>query len=274
MFPWTDGFRWTLNHIIFLSLFFAVVTTIVATVISAARRTAQDLHEHCGADICWKSDFAELPDSERRCRHELAGRVISRMCDNAFDCRHCSKYSQFAVLPATHTLGDAGIPYSEDRFYHRGHTWVEPQDDGTLKIGLDELADHMIGNPDFIDMPEVGAELELNGTAWRMKKNGKEILVRAPIEGKVVAIGSPTDGWYIKVSPKLDPHDPLTFRHLLRGPEVHGWLNRELERLQLQLHSPNTPPSLADGGTLIHGLMDTVPEADWDTVLAGTFLEG
>jgi hypothetical protein len=274
MFPWTDGFRWTVNHIVFLSLFFAVVLTIATTVLSAARRAAHDLKKHSAAEICWKSDFAELPVSERRCRHELAGRIVSRTCDNAFDCRHCSKYSELAVLPAARTAHDLAVNYSKDRFYHRGHTWVEPQEDGTLAIGLDELAEHLIGNPDSIAMPELGSEIELNGSAWRMKKNGKEIQVRAPIEGKVVAIGSPKDGWYIKIRPRLDPHDPATLRHLLRGSEVDGWLSRELERLQLQLRTPNTAPSLADGGVLIDGVMDAMAEADWDTVLEGTFLEG
>lgn len=274
MFPWTDGFSWSVNHVVFLSLFFAVVLTIVTTVLSAVRRAARDLRKHSPVEICWKSDFAELPESERRCRHELAGRLASRTCDNAFDCRHCAKYSQFAVLPAAETVGDLGIHYSTGRFYHRGHTWVEPQEDGTLSIGLDDLAEHLIGNPDSIQMPEVGSEMELNGTAWHMKKNGKDIQVRAPIEGKVIAIGSPQEGWYLKIRPRLDPHDPTALLHLLRGAEVQGWLNRELERLQLQLRTPNTAPSLADGGVLIHGLMDVMPKADWDTVLADTFLEG
>ena len=41
----------------------------------------------------------------------------------------------------------------------------------------------------------------------------------------------------------------------------------------MQLRAPNTPPTLADGGVLLRGLMDAVPEADWETVLADTFLE-
>ena len=155
-----------------------------------------------------------------------------------------SKYSQFAVLPARGLVHDLGLNYSEDRFYHRGHTWVKPAEDGTFTIGLDELADHLIGNPDSIKMPEVGSELEINQTAWRMKKNGNEIQVRAPLEGTVVGVGGPKEGWYLKIRPRLDPHDPVTLRHLLRGPEVHGWLSRELERLQLQLRAPNTPPTL------------------------------
>ena len=273
MFPGIDGFHWTATHVVFLSLFFAIVVTILTTVVSAVWRTTRDFRTSRAIELCWKSDFAELPESDRRCRHELAGRVISRTCDNAFDCRHCARYSQFAVLPATGLATDLGLNYPDDRLYYRGHTWVKPVEDGPFTIGLDELADHLIGNPDSIKMPVVGTELEINQTAWRMSKNGNEIQVRAPIEGTVVSVGGPKEGWFLKIRPRLDPRDPTTLRHLLRGPEVHGWLSRELERLQLQLRAPNTPAALADGGVLMPGLMDAVPGADWNTVLADTFLE-
>jgi glycine cleavage system H protein len=273
MFPGIDGFHWTFGHVIFLSLFFAVALTILATVVSAAWRTARDFRTHQAVEFCWKSDFAELPVSDRRCRHELAGRVISRTCDNAFDCRSCAKYSQFAVLPATGQTSPLGLDYAAHRYYHRGHTWVQPEEDGTVTVGLDELAQHLIGSPDSVQLPKIGQELEVNQTAWRMKKNGKAISVRSPIEGEVTAVGGATEGWFLKIRPRLGAKNLLTFRHLLQGPEVHGWLSRELERLQLQLRAPNTPPALADGGVLVPDLMNAVPEADWDSVLADTFLE-
>jgi glycine cleavage system H lipoate-binding protein len=273
MFPGIDGFHWTAGHIIFLSLFFAVVVTILATVLSAARRTAHDFSTKRAIEFCWKSDFAELSKAERRCRHELAGRVISRTCDNSFDCRHCDRYSQFAVLPASGVGRPLGLDYPQDRFYHRGHTWVKPEEGGLVTVGLDALAEHLIGQADSVKMPRIGSDLEINETAWKMKKNGTEIRVRAPIEGKVVGIGGSKDDWYLKISPRLNTSDPATLRHLLRGPEVHGWLSRELERLQIELRSPDTGPALADGGVLLPGLMDAMPGADWDTVLAETFLD-
>lgn len=272
MFPGIDGFHWTFGHVLFLSLFFAVVMTILATVTSAVWRTTRDFRSHRAIEFCWKSDFVELPVSDRRCRHELAGRVMSRTCDNAFDCRHCSQYSQFAVLPAAGILRAQGLEYPQDRYYHRGHTWVKPSADGTVTVGLDELARHLIGHPDYVRMPKQGDEVELNQTALRIRKNGKEINVRAPIEGTVIGVGGVNQGWYLKVRPRLDLHDPATLRHLLRGPEVQGWMTRELERLQLQLRAPNTPPALADGGALLPDLMDAMPDADWDAVLADTFL--
>jgi len=274
MFPGIDGFHWSAGHVIFLSLFFAVVMTIAGTVVAAAWRAVLQVRTHQAVNLCWRTNFAELPESDRRCRHELAGRVISRTCDNAFDCRQCGKYSQFAVLPAAVHVSSLGLNYPEDRFYHRGHTWVKQVSDGTCLIGLDEFAEHVVGKPDWIKGPAVGSELEVNQTAWRMRKNGQEIQVRAPLEGTVVSVGGPEDRWYLKVRPRMNPADPSALRHLLRGPEVYGWLSRELERLQLQLRMPNTPPALADGGVLLPGLMDAIAGADWDAVLADTFLEG
>ncbi len=274
MFPGIDGFHWTFGHVVFLALFFAVTLTILVTVASAAWRTSRDFRSHRAIDLWWRSQFAELPATDRRCRHELAGRVLSRTCDNAFDCRHCEKYPQFAVLPATGNVGSAGLDYADDRYYHRGHTWVKPAEDGTVTVGLDELAAHLVGTPDSVSLTDVGRELEVNETAWSMKKNGREIEVRAPIEGTIIDVGGAKQGWYLKIRPRLDVREPATLRHLLRGPEVHGWLSRELERLQLQLRVPNTVPALADGGVLMPDLMNAVPKADWDTVLADTFLQG
>jgi Glycine cleavage H-protein len=270
MFPGIDGFHWTVGHVVFLSLFFAVALTILATVGSAAWRTAKDFRDRKVTDLCWKADFAELPEADRRCRHELAGRVISRTCDNQFDCRHCVNYSHFAVLPATGYARDLGLDYPEDRLYHRGHTWVKIRQDGTVEIGLDALADHLIGTPDSIQLPSVGEEVDLNQIAWRIKKNGREILVRAPLEGIVTGV---SDHSILRLRPRLDVQNPINLRHLLRGAEVHGWISHELERLQLQLRPAGTPPSLADGGVLVRGLMDALPGSDWNTVLADTFLE-
>jgi glycine cleavage system H lipoate-binding protein len=269
MFPWVDGFHWSVGHVVFLSLFFGVVLTILTTLIAAIWRTASDFRTHRATETCWRANFAELPDAERRCRHELAGRVPKRICQNAFDCCHCPKYAEFVALPIKTPSRTVGISYSDKLLYHRGHTWVRQENDGTLTVGLDDLAAHLIGHPDSVEFPQMCSEIESNGIAWRMTKNGYEIRVRAPIDGTVVGTGNSEAGWYLRVL----PHGQANLRHLLRGTEVRGWLSGELDRLQLQLSGPNATPCLADGGTLMPELMDAMPEADWDTVLAATFLE-
>ena len=104
MFPWVDGFHWTATHIIFLSLFFSALLVILSTVVSAIWHVSSDFRTHRAAEMCWHGNFEELPEAERRCRHQLAGRVAHRTCDNAFDCRSCVNYPQFAALPANAPL--------------------------------------------------------------------------------------------------------------------------------------------------------------------------
>jgi hypothetical protein len=270
MFPGVDGFHWSFGHLVFLSLFFAVVLAIATTVTQAVLRVSLDFRSGRAAAVCWRDNFDELPEAERRCRHELAGRVEQRTCPNAFDCRHCAENPRFAALPARAPVQTYGLSYPQDRLYHRGHTWVHPEEDGTLTVGVDDLAGHVIGRPDSVELPARGSEMVANSGAWRMRKNGVTIQARAPIEGTVIDTGGPDRGWYLK----LRPHGAPDFRHLLTGPEVSGWLSQELERLQLQLTGPEMAPSLADGGILTDGLMDALPDVDWDATLAGTFLEG
>ena len=62
MFPGIDGFHWTFGHVIFSSLFFAVVLTIFTTVASAAWCERRAIFaDHRAIDFCWQADFAELP---------------------------------------------------------------------------------------------------------------------------------------------------------------------------------------------------------------------
>ncbi|HKN23747.1 MAG TPA: hypothetical protein VJX72_02790 [Candidatus Acidoferrum sp.] len=269
MFPWTDGYHWSATHIIFLSLFFMVVLVIFSTFVSAVWRAASDLRTHRAAKLCWQKNFADLPEAARHCRHQLAGRVASRTCDNAFDCRQCANYTQFGSLPSNVPTKNVGVSYSDKLLYHRGHTWVRPERDGTFSIGLDEFANHVIGRPDSVEFPRSLDDVESDGIAWRMTKNGYEIRVRAPLGGTVISTGGPDEGWYLKIL----PHGQPNLRHLLHGQEVPGWLAAEIDRLHLQLSMPGAEHTLADGGMLMPNLMDAEPEADWDTILAATFLD-
>lgn len=73
MFPGIDGFHWTVAHVVFLSLFFAVVVTILTTVVAATWQAARDVRSHRAIELCWKSDFAELPESNRAAAMNLQG---------------------------------------------------------------------------------------------------------------------------------------------------------------------------------------------------------
>ncbi len=264
-------------RIVFLSAFYAVAATIAATLLCALLRARQALRRREAEAIRWHTDFADLPTVDRACRHALTGEMAGRVCPNAFDCRICAPHAKLcgAGVPACPDVAGVestddeifGMPFPRDRFYHRGHTWVKQEPDGTVRIGLDELGRRLMARPDGVELPPPGTHLQANGAAFHLRKNGAAVRILSPVDGDVVATGGPGQGWYLRIRP-----DNSNFTHLLRGTELRPWIMRELERLQLALTAEGTAPALADGGVPVDDLPASFPAADWDAVSGEMFL--
>lgn len=280
MFPFVYGFTWDTGNIIFLGLFFSVVVVIGTTVGIALRRSLNDFKLHKQEAIRWESDFHDLPVAARKCRHEFTGEFKQRTCDNRFDCRDCVTHAGLvAHHPAESVMISGGEEGSQklfgfemplDRLYHRGHTWVHQEEDGTVTVGIDDLGSRLVGTPDAVELPKLGTRLLAYGTGWHMKKNGTDIRVVAPVDGEVIETGGPDKGWYLRLKTVAESVDT---RHLLRGKEIKPWLMREMERLQFALAVEGVGSSLADGGEPVKDFAKSYPSADWDSVLGEMFLE-
>ena len=117
-----------------------------------------------------------------------------------------------------------------------------------------------------MDLPQPGAVVHVNGTAFHVRKRDADVRVLSPVDGEVVETGGPERGWYLKVKPL---NGEIDMRHLLRGAEIRPWLMREMERLQLALSAEGAAPTLADGGVPVADIAASYPEADWDAGLRG-----
>lgn len=274
MFPWNYGFHWSPGTVIFLGAFYATVMAVAATIATAAIRARRAIAAARTDDIRWHSDFHDLPARDRVCRHVLTGEFAHRECPNAFDCRKCETHSKLLPLRPPRARSEAeaeilGMPFPPDRYYHRGHTWVKPEADGTVRVGIDELGRRLLGTPDGVESPHPGARLQLNGTAWRMRKRDAEVRVLSPVDGDVVEAGGVPGDWWLRVRPAGSQAD---LRHLLDSTEVKPWLLGEMERLQLAL-SAEGAPMLADGGIPVDDISANYPEGDWEAVCGEMFLQ-
>jgi hypothetical protein len=272
MLPWNYGFHWTTGTVIFMGAFYTVLTIVAATVLTALWRSYRALGARKVEAIRWHSDFHELPMRDRACRHAITGEFQGRVCPNDFDCRTCEMHARFMAkhppTPVSEPEEDVyGLSFPLDRVYHRGHTWVKSEPDGTVTVGLDDLGQRMLGAPEAIELPKPGERVTVNGTAWRATKRGATVRVLSPVEGEVVETGAPGGEWYLKIRP-----DKLDLRHLLSGREVKPWVMRELERLQMALAPAGATPTLADGGAPVADLSAAYPQADWDAVCGEIFL--
>ncbi len=280
MFPWVHEFRWEIGHIIFTGGFTVASIIIAMTLVLAVKKLIMSYRQRKVDYILWHSAFEDFPAQTRMCRHEMSGALKQRTCGNFFDCGNCEVNKKLmergvtdAIFAGAGNDGNVeilGLHMPLDRMYHRGHTWVKEEIDGTYTIGLDDFGKRLIGKPDEVVLPNIGEELRTNGTAWQVKTKGADTRILSPIDGEIVETGGPDQGWFLRVKPK---HEKPDTAHLLRGREVKGWLMREIERLQFSLASDGVGAALADGGVLIDDLPRAHPDADWDGVFGEMFLE-
>jgi glycine cleavage system H lipoate-binding protein len=279
MFPWNYGFVLDRGHIIFLGLFYLVVLTVLSTLVTAVWRTYLAYREKRAAAIAWQQNFEDLPPAERACRHDITGELPGRVCERGFDCRDCEMHHK--LIEAMARCGAApgllkgvvddslGVPIPLDRYYHRGHTWLKPESDGTCTMGLDELARRVAANPESIELPPAGTQLSAQGTAWTMRVHGAEVRVLAPIDGEVVAAENGKKGWFLRIKPA----ENASFCHLGRGRGVVRWMTREMERVQLMVSESAAIPALADGGVPVDDFAAACPQADWRNITSALLLE-
>ncbi|HEX9007253.1 MAG TPA: glycine cleavage system protein H [Bacteroidota bacterium] len=259
MFPGVYGFTWDAAHLIFLGVFFTVALVIASTVTVALLRARRQMRLRAQERIRWQEDFHDLSAGLRACRHALTGELPRRVCPNAFDCRACEVHLRYPEREV-----------AADRYYHRGHTWVQPEEDGTFLVGLDDIGRKVFGRADAVILPKPGAVVQANGTGWSLERNGASVRVLSPVDGEVVETGGADQGWFLRLRP---PGGRQSLAHLLRGAEVDAWFTRELERLEMRLGTPEAGISLADGGELLEDLPGRYPAADWDSLWGEVFLE-
>ena len=94
------------------------------------------------------------------------------------------------------------------------HEWARLEDDGTVTVGISDHAQDLLGDIVFIELPEVGKEVEAEGDAAIVESVKAASDVYTPISGEIIEVnsaleeqpetvnGSPYyEGWFFKVKP-------------------------------------------------------------------------
>ncbi len=273
MFPWVYEFQWSVFHVTFLIFFLAVFTAIIGTVLIAMHRTYRTAAENTTEPILWHSTFDDLPPVAKKCRHELSGTLRSRSCDNEFRCSDCRVHAAIRARkrPAAPLQFEAfGFTMPPYRKYHRGHTWVQEEKDGTMTVGIDDFGRRIVGKHFSVELPPVGTHLSVNGNGLLVRRVNSTLRLLSPISGEVVEHGREENDWYLRIRP--EGGNGAT-DHLLSGDEVPAWINKELERLQASCRIGGVGVALADGGELTNDFHRYYPDADWDGILGSMFLD-
>ncbi len=122
-----------------------------------------------------------------------------------------------------------------DLLFTAEHEWLRKEEDGSFTIGITDHAQAALGDLVYVELPEVGQELE-SGSEMAVVESVKAASdVYAPVSGKVIEVNETLaddpetinsdpygDGWIVRVEPGDDAVDTM-------GPDEYQKFLDELE---------------------------------------------
>lgn len=166
-------------------------------------------------------------------------------------------------------------------FLHRGHTWALPVGDRMVKIGMDDFAHRLIGEPTAFRFPEPGQKLELGEKGWQVRVNGDTVDLLSPVTGDVVEVNEQAlqapgatsedpygEGWLMTVRV---PSDRAVIRNLLPSRLANTWMDEENAELGMMVGA-EVGPVLQDGGIPVRGFARELAGEAWPEIAAKFFL--
>lgn len=118
-----------------------------------------------------------------------------------------------------------------DLVYTEEHEWLRKEDDGTVTIGITDHAQEALGDLVYVELPEVGQELESGDDMAVVESVKAASDVYAPVSGSIIAVNESLgddpeiinsdpygEGWIVRMQPTpgdegdtMDPDDYQAF---------------------------------------------------------------
>jgi glycine cleavage system H lipoate-binding protein len=228
----------------------------------------------------------KLKGEFQECWWMQAGVVPYKLCDRDYDCDHCpfdevlqGKTAKLnfvtewtdGITSNQQTCQPTNQPCKLVRslFYHPAHVWARIEEGGSVRTGIDDFGQVILGRAYSVDLPAPGSKVRQGDGCWRFTHQGGVTLLAAPVSGTVKKVNpalaqSPTllnrdpygEGWAILIEP-----DDLKrcLKRLLYGHKVTDWQDQQIELLTHtanQFYGFESAPvgaTMTDGGWLSEG---------------------
>src|SRR5438128_6411458 len=160
-------------------------------------------------------------------------------------------------------------------FYHQGHVWARIEDEGRVRVGLDDFGQRLVGRIYSVALPAPGTEAQAGTSCWRISHQAGDTPLLAPVPGMIEQVNAKLAEW-----PSLINRDPYgegwafviqptqleqSLKPLYYGERAARWLTESVTRLQdeatrrLARSSPDIGATMTDGGLAVadlHLLLD------------------
>jgi CheY-like chemotaxis protein len=76
-------------------------------------------------------------------------------------------------------------------FISEGHCWANINEEGAVKVGIDDFAKKIIGKIDSIEFPNIGMLVKKGQPLFTVKQRNRTITFKSPVSGKVKELNKP-----------------------------------------------------------------------------------
>jgi glycine cleavage system H protein len=135
-------------------------------------------------------------------------------------------------------IGEYNLP--DELYYHSEHSWAKVEEDGTVKVGMNDMFQKAAGDIVYVDLPFEGDEVEQGEVCGKIQSSKWIGKLVSPVSGEILAVNEELDknstiinkspyeeGWIMKIQPSNLEED---LKNLMQGPAVEEWMKKEIEK--------------------------------------------
>ncbi|RPI74202.1 MAG: response regulator [Ignavibacteriales bacterium] len=163
-------------------------------------------------------------------------------------------------------------------FISQGHCWVSMEQDGNVKVGIDDFAKKLIGKIDSIEYPNLGMVVKTGQPLFTVKQDNKTITFNSPVSGKVIKLNKPLqyDIELLNVTPydsnwvcEIDAEDIDTeLKNLKIGKTAVSLYQDDIEHF-VEMRKKSLKPVKEgeyENGEIYYGELEALDEPNWNRV--------
>lgn len=178
-------------------------------------------------------------------------------------------------------FGEYSLLAPKGLFYDKSHTWAFMEQDGYVRIGIDDFLQHVIGPITRVRMKNQGDNIKKGEPFLSLIQYGKKLEIKSPISGTIKEINERlysattlmnsypySHGWVYTIE---SVNWLREIKSLLLGEKYRSWVKNEFSRLKEFLSSvvksknpENLQLIMQDGGELNDGVLEHLGPEVWE----------
>jgi glycine cleavage system H protein len=212
----------------------------------------------------------------------LAHAIATRLSRKREISRVGLEKNKMILSPVAVTPNSGRVPwFPENVYYHRGHAWAKLGEGNTMRIGVDDFTQQVMGDIEGIEIPPLGGKLSQGEVAWRIRHGKRKLSLLAPLGGTVVEVNEklrkdPTlvnrspyeDGWILKIQTKgLNKEMPK----LMDSLQFKMQFDQDKAKLMSSFNNQTLGAVYGDGGEVLKGAATNLDEGMWKILVTQLF---